>query len=99
MAFNHLASLNDAALMAAFGEPVTVAGQPLTAVIDRGVEIVGDYGQVAERRTQLSVQKSLAAPVEARGVAVQVTGPNGVENYVTDGVEFDDGLVVKVWLR
>lgn len=75
---------------AAGGDP-----SPITAIIDRDVEQVGEYGQVMEPRTEISFQKSEYADKPKRNDEITAD----TETFVVDGLISDDGAIVKVAVR
>lgn len=86
---------NDIKLMFGdFGEAATYVFQTITVIVDRSVEVVGDFGQVVDRRTVLSALKT-DMPTPMRGQSITVGGTA----YTLDGVISDDGHIVKVWLK
>lgn len=75
----------DSAAVASFGIEVTYAGNPLTIILDRNVIELGEFGQVVERTTQVTVRKSDAELSEGD------TLTNGGETLTVIRLESDDG--------
>lgn len=77
------------------------------AVLDRGVEFMGEYGLTGERRDRITVQVADAAWF-ANGLAIQAD-PNTYSvadllamertTWTLDRVAADDGLLVSWWLK
>jgi hypothetical protein len=88
----------DAELFAQFGEAATVqrgadAAVPVTVVLDRGVEKMGDYGQVVARVTTAMFRNVEWVP--AQGDVLHLTaGDRKVES-----IDSDDGMVTTVVLH
>jgi len=77
------------------------------AVLDRGVEFMGEYGLTGERRDRITVQVADAAWF-ANGLAIQAD-PNTYSvadllamertTWTLDRMAADDGLLVSWWLK
>ena len=68
---------------------------PIIAIVDRDVEQVGEYGQVMERRTEISFQKSEYSAKPKRNDEITVDA----EAFLVDGLISDDGAILKVAVR
>ncbi len=89
-----MAAITAEASFGAFAEEVTLNGVTVRGIPEFGVAMVGEFDQVTERRTLLSLLKS-ECPAVARGQSVTLRG----EAYTVDQIEKDDGAVVRVVLR
>lgn len=72
-------------------EDVTIAGQPARAFVHRDVELVGEFGQVVGRRTEVEIASGSAGS----GVACLV----GVQTFVLGAEVADDGLFARFILE
>lgn len=68
-------------------DPVTLAGQPTRAFVHRDIELIGDYGQVVARRTEIEIESGAATS----GAAVTI----GVQTYALDAELADDGMFAR----
>lgn len=72
-------------------EDVTLAGQPARAFVHRNIELVGEFGQVVGRRTEIEIASGSAAS----GAPCLV----GVQTYVLGAEVADDGLFARYVLE
>lgn len=68
-------------------EDITLAGQPARAFVHRNIELIGDYGQVVARRTEIEIESGAAQ----KGAAVKI----GVQTFVLDAELADDGMFAR----
>lgn len=97
-----------AATVSAFANIVLTDGaHRYSAVLDRGVERVGEYGQFIESRDQLSFDK-LAAPALAAGLVLQADPAYYTTaellamprlRWTLDALQSDDGSISVWWTR
>lgn len=107
-AFAALEARLAAATVSAFANIVLTDGATrYSAVLDRGVEHVGEYGQFSESRDQLSFDK-LAAPALTPGLALQADpGYYSADDllamprhhWTLDALHSDDGRISVWWTR
>lgn len=80
-------------LFAHLGEEAVLRGDtPCRVNIERDVEVLGTYSEVAARRTLAHVPSSLN-PKSGDTLVV------GVKSYVLDGMESDDGYASRFYVR
>lgn len=72
-------------------EDITLAGQPARAFVHRNIELVGEYGQVVGRRTEIEIPSESATG----GAAVVI----GVQTYVLGAEVADDGMFARYVLE
>lgn len=108
LAFSELESmLADNAVRAFSNIALTTGVASCTAVLDRNVERLGEYGQFAESRDRLTFSKASAPPL---AVGVVLTADPAVysaaqrlampvSSWTLDELESDDGLVAVWWTR
>jgi hypothetical protein len=107
-AFAALEARLAAATVSAFANIVLTDGAyRYSAVLDRGVERVGEYGQFTESRDQLSFD-NLAAPALTPGLALNADPDYYSANdlvdmprrqWTLDALQSDDGRVSVWWTR
>lgn len=80
-------------LLAHLGVEAVLRGDtPCRVNVERDVEVLGEYGQVAARRTMLHVPSDLT-PKSGDAVVV------GAKSYTLDGLESDDGYLSRFYVR
>lgn len=79
-------------LLARLGQEALLRGDAVRAIVEHGVAVTGEYGQVTGFRSFATFRSSDAARV---GDAVVVDG----KNYVIDGIDIDDGYTTTCVLR
>lgn len=79
-------------LFARLGQEAFLRGDPVTAIIARGVAVVGEYGQVVGHRTFATVPHA-AEPKVGDTLAI------GSETFTVDALQEDDGYIASVVLR
>lgn len=62
------------------------------AIVERDLAIIGEWGELRERRTEILLQKSELSHPPRRGDSLTV----GTETWTIERVLRDDGLVVRV---
>ena len=72
----------------------TLEGQPVRAIPTYNVELVGEFGQVVERRTTLAFLKS-EAPNIKRGQAVMFNS----KSYKVDQTNKEDEHTIEVFVK
>ena len=68
-------------------EDITLNGQPARAFVHRNIELLGDYGQVVARRTEIEIPSESAST----GATVVI----GVQTYALDAELADDGMFAR----
>ncbi len=81
-----------ARLFARLGQEALLRGQPTAALIEHGVEIIGEYGQIAGFR---SVATLPVASEPKKGDALTVEG----KTWILDAVDKNDGYTTDWVLR
>ena len=76
----------------ALAEPVTLAGQPVRAIVSRGIQLIGDYGQVIGQQTQIDLPANLPAE---QGDTVTINGTD----YLLDALVSNDGHITRWVIR
>ncbi len=79
-------------LMAKFAEPATIRGGATVVSMEHGVAVTGEYGEVTAYR-------SVATLPKGAGPKVGDTLIVGMASYVIDGIDADNGYVVRCVLR
>lgn len=79
-------------LLARLGQEALLRGLPTTAIVEHGVAVTGEYGQVTGFRSFATFKTSDAPRVAD---AVVVDG----KSYVVDGIDTDDGYTTTCVLR
>ena len=79
-------------LLARLGEQATLQGVPCLVLIDHGVEIIGEYGQVSARVSTATLSCSLDPHI---GQTLQV----GAIGWLLDAQLSNDGFVAQYTLR
>lgn len=107
-AFAALESRLAATVVARFANVALTDGTTaFTAVLDRNVQRVGEYGQFVESRDQLTFDKS-AAPALAPGLVLNADPAvysvddllaMPVTSWTLDALESDDGFAAVWWTR
>ena len=97
-AFDDAMAAADVELFAFFGTAATAqrgvdAAVPVTVVVDRNVEILGEYGQVVQRVDRISLRNS--EWIAQHGDVIVI----GVESRKVDKPLDDDGLVNRAVLH
>ena len=77
-----------------------VSGAPVTcrAIVNRDVAMVGEYGQVTEKRTQIELMKQDVATPK-RGDTIVIAEGVYAGTYTVESKDSDDGYVVRVIVR
>jgi len=78
------ASMRTSLLAGPLAEDITLNGQSARAFVHRNIELLGDYGQVVARRTEIEIPSETATA----GATVVI----GVQTYALDAEVSDDGL-------
>lgn len=73
-------------------EAATLRGGPVTVSLEHGVAMYGEAGEVTAYRSIATIPKG-AAPAVGDALIV------GMASYVIDGIDADNGYVVRVVLR
>lgn len=79
-------------LFARLGQEALLRGLPTTVILEHGVAVTGEYGQVTGFRS-FATLPSEAAPRVGDALVVDAA------NYVVDGIQGDDGSTTSVILR
>ena len=79
-------------LFARLGQEAFLRGLPVIVILEHGVAVTGEYGQVAGYRSFATLP---ADPLPKVGDALVVDAAN----YVVDGIQGDDGSTTSVILR
>lgn len=74
--------------------PVSGATSSLSVIVDRNVFTLGDMSQVVERRTAIRFKRADKSVVKV-GDTITV----GTESWTLQGVESDDGYVIRAHAR
>lgn len=81
-----------ARLFARLGQEALLRGLPTRVIIEHGVAVTGEYGNVAGYRNFAMLPAAMAPKV---GDALTVGG----QSWVVDGIEANDGYTISVVLR
>lgn len=81
------AAMRDSLLRGPLAENVAIDGEPARAFVHRNIELIGEYGQVAGRRTEIEIPSGAAK----LGDTVTV----GVRAYVLASELADDDLFAR----
>lgn len=79
-------------LLARLGQEALLRGLPVTAIVEHGVAVTGEYGQVTGFRS-FATFPSTAVPRVGDGVRIDA------KDYAVDGIESDDGYTTTCVLR
>lgn len=79
-------------LFARLGQEALLRGLPTTVVLEHGVAVTGEYGQVTGFRSFATFPKADAPRV---GDALTVDG----KGHIVDGIDADDGYTTNCVLR
>lgn len=79
-------------LFARLGQEALLRGLPTTVIIEHGVAVTGEYGQVTGFRSFATIPSADQPRV---GNALTVDG----KGYIVDGIESDDGYTTHCVLR
>lgn len=79
-------------LFARLGQEALLRGLPAIVIMEHGVAVTGEYGQVTGYRSFATIPVSAAPKV---GDALVVDG----KNYVVDAIQENDGHTISVVLR
>lgn len=79
-------------LLARLGQEALLRGLPTTVIVEHGVAVTGEYGQVTGYRSFATFPSAAAPKV---GDAVVIDG----QNHTVDGIESNDGYTVSCVLR
>lgn len=80
-------------LFAHLGEEAVLRGStPCRVNVERDVEVMGQYGEVAARRTLIHIPAALN-PKSGEVITI------GLKSYVLDGLESDDGYAARFYVR
>lgn len=74
--------------------PVSGATASLSVIVERDIMMVGDMGQVVERRTLIRFKRA-----DKSSVKVGDTITVGSESWTLQGIESDDGYVIRAHAR
>lgn len=94
MSYNQRAGEMSRSLMTRLGEPVAYAGKTITALVDMSVATVGDYGQVMDYRTQITLA---TADVPALKKGENITA--GARVFTVDAIDSADDQFITAWVR
>lgn len=96
MNFNARALQADTSLLRNLGEPVLYAGKTINAMVDESVALVGEFGQVVDHRTEISVLTNDAPALKKGEVITRIqTGAM----LTIDGIASTDGNLITAWVR
>lgn len=90
MTFLNEAAAADAAAFSALGESLTFSGSTFSGLVDRGIELVDDAGNVVERQTRITVRKTDADLNEGD------TLTDGTNTFTVSAIVADDSTVQTV---
>ena len=79
-------------LFARLGREALLRGLPTAAILEHGVAVTGEYGQVTGYRSFATLP---VTPLPKVGDALTVDG----QGYIVDAIEANDGSTVSVVLR
>lgn len=79
-------------LLARLGREALLRGEPVRVIVEQGVAVTGEYGQVTGFRSLVSIPSA----EKPRGGDALVIGS---ESFTVDAVERDDGYLTRVFVR
>jgi len=76
-----------------FASAATYGGNEVEVIINRETPVLGEYGQVLEKRVEIVMRQDQASNLK-RGQTITV----GATTYTVDGISYEDGTVVRAWV-
>lgn len=88
----HITTEHRDTILEAHGYEGTLRGESARVILERSVAVVGEGGEIVEKRTRASVASTLNP---ARGDVIEADG----ETFRVSDIDSDDGVFARAWVR